>query len=108
MTMTRLLHHGSGGGAHVHTEPDAPDHLPVVGDGAGCLEILADRLRERPGIVAVEVDFKDNTLTVRYQPSQVTPDELNSLADEVGALFSQRVTACERRDRKSTRLNSSH
>ena len=96
--MTRLLHHGSGGGAHVHTEPDAPDHLPVVGDGAGCLEILADRLRERPGIVAVEVDFKDNTLTVRYQPSQVTPDELNSLADEVGALFSQRVTACERRE----------
>ena len=30
--------------------------------------------------------------------NQVTPDELNALADEVGAMFSQRVTACERRE----------
>ena len=97
--MPRLFHHhGSGGSTRAHAEPVLPDHLPVVGTDPGCLEILADRLRERPGIVAIEADFKDNTLTVRYLPSQVTPDELNSLADEVGALFSQRVTACERRE----------
>ncbi|TMQ67555.1 MAG: cadmium-translocating P-type ATPase, partial [Candidatus Eisenbacteria bacterium] len=36
-------------------------------------------------------------LTVRYQPSLVDPDHLNALADEVGALFAQRVTTCERR-----------
>ena len=97
--MPRLFHHhGTGGSTHAHAELTGPDHLPVVGTDPGCLEILADRLRERPGIVAIEADFKDNTLTVRYQPSQVTPDELNALADEVGALFSQRVTACERRE----------
>ena len=97
--MPRLFHHhGSGGSTRERVEPLLPDHLPVVGTDPGCLEILADRLRERPGIVAIEADFKDNTLTVRYLPSQVTPDELNALADEVGALFSQRVTACERRE----------
>jgi Cd2+/Zn2+-exporting ATPase len=99
MTMTRTFHHhGSGGGAPLRAAPAGPDHLPVVGDDPGCLEILADRLRERPGIVAIEADFKDNTLTVRYLPALVTPDELNTLADEVGAMFSQRVTACERRE----------
>jgi Cd2+/Zn2+-exporting ATPase len=99
MTMTRAFHHhGSGGGAPLRAEPAGPDHLPMVGDDPGCLEILADRLRERPGIVAIEADFKDNTLTVRYLPALVTPDELNALADDVGALFSQRVTACERRE----------
>jgi Cd2+/Zn2+-exporting ATPase len=67
-------------------------------DGEGCLEILADRLRERPGVVAIEADFKNSTLTVRYQPTRVSPDELNALADEVGALFSQRVTSCEQRE----------
>ena len=96
--MTRTLHFGSGGGAHAHPESARSDHLPVSGDDAGCLEILADRLRERPGIVAIEADFRDSTLTVRYLPSLVTPDELNALADEVGAMFSQRVTACERRE----------
>jgi Cd2+/Zn2+-exporting ATPase len=76
----------------------AAEHPPLPGDGAGCLEILADRLREEPGIIAIEADFRDGTLMVRYQPSRLTPDELNALADEIGALFSQRVTICERRD----------
>ena len=96
--MTRLFHHGSGGGAQAHAESASPDHLPVPGDGEGCLELLADRLRERPGIVAIEADFRDSTLTVRYQPTRVSPDELNALADEVGLLFAQRVTACEKRE----------
>ena len=39
-----------------------------------------------------------STLTVRYQPSRVAPEDLNVLADEVGALFAQRVTSCERRN----------
>jgi len=73
-------------------------HLPLVEDGEGCLEILVERLRDRPGIVAIEADFKDRTLTVRYQPSRVTPDELNALADDVGSMFAQRVTACEQRE----------
>jgi hypothetical protein len=70
----------------------------VAADGEGCLEILAHRLRERPGIVAIEADFSDHTLTVRYRPALVSPDELNALADDVGTLFSQRVTACEKRE----------
>src|SRR6059036_999641 len=78
-------------------EPDAPGHLPLLAEGESCLEILTDRLRSSPGIVAIEADFRDNTLTVRYQPAQVAPDDLNALADEVGALFAQRVTYCERR-----------
>jgi Cd2+/Zn2+-exporting ATPase len=105
MLSTRRFHHGGSGGgaAHAHghgataVEP-RPEHLPVADDGAGCLELLAHRLRERPGIVAVEVDFGDHTLTVRYRPTLVSPDELNALADEVGTLFSQRVTACEKRE----------
>ena len=96
--MSRLHHHGSNGGAHVHDAPAPSAHLPLPVDGEGCLEILADRLRERPGIVAIEADFKDSTLTVRYQPTRVSPEELNALADVVGALFSQRVTACEKRE----------
>jgi Zn2+/Cd2+-exporting ATPase len=35
---------------------------------------------------------------VRYRPSQVDPDRLNALADEVGALFARRVTYCQRRE----------
>ena len=75
----------------------ATEHLPVVENGGGCLQILADRLRARPGVLAIEADFRASTLSVRYEPSQVTPDELNALADEVGSVFAQRVTVCERR-----------
>ena len=95
----RRWHHGaSGGGQAAAAVEPRPEHLPVPEDGAGCLEILAHRLRDRPGIVAIEADFGDHTLTVRYRPALVTPDELNALADEVGTLFSQRVTACEKRE----------
>jgi len=72
-------------------------HLPMVPGGEGCLEILSDRLRMSPGVVAIEADFASGQLTVRYEPSQVTTDELNALADEVGVLFAQRVTSCEKR-----------
>jgi len=78
--------------------PSGPAHLPIVGPGEGCLEILSDRLRSSPGVVAIEANFRDSTLTVRYQPTEVTLDELNALADEVGAMFAQRVTTCERRE----------
>src|SRR5512134_283038 len=78
-------------------ETGDPGHPPLVADGESCLEILSDRLRSSPGIVAIEADFRDNTLTVRYQPAMVAPDDLNALADEVGAVFAQRVTHCERR-----------
>jgi Cd2+/Zn2+-exporting ATPase len=99
MHPTRRWHQGGSGGGHsaAAAEPRA-EHLPVVANGAGCLEILAHRLRERPGIVAIEADFGDHTLTVRYRPALVTPDELNALADDVGTLFFQRVTSCEKRD----------
>ena len=72
-------------------------HLPLAGQGEGCLEILTDRLRSSPGVVAIEANFVNSTLTVRYQPTLVAPDQLNRLAEEVGALFAQRVTFCERR-----------
>jgi hypothetical protein len=44
--------------------------------GAPKLEILSDRLRHSPGVVAIEADFRESTLTVRYQPSLVEPDQL--------------------------------
>src|SRR5689334_14247849 len=72
-------------------------HLPVVADGEGCLEILLERLRTSPGVLAIEARFGDSTLAVRYDPVQVAPETLNELADEIGALFAQRVTYCERR-----------
>ena len=78
------------------TDPAAA-HLPVVADGEGCLEILLERLRVSPGVLAIEACFTDSTLSVRYDPVQVSPDTLNELADEIGALFAQRVTYCERR-----------
>ena len=78
-------------------DPEGAAHLPLVADGESCPEILTDRLRSSPGIVAIEADFRDSTLSVRYQPTLVAPDDLNALADEVGALFAQRVTYCERR-----------
>jgi Cd2+/Zn2+-exporting ATPase len=96
--VTRRFHHGSSGGAEAQAVPPPAEHLPFEPDGEGCLELLADRLRERPGIVAIEADFKDGTLTVRYQPSRITPDDLNALADDVGAMFAQRVTACDKRE----------
>jgi Cd2+/Zn2+-exporting ATPase len=75
---------------------DESEHLPLFPEGEGCLEILSDRLRASPGVVALEADFRERTLLVRYQPALVAPEELNALADEVGALFAQRVAACER------------
>jgi Cd2+/Zn2+-exporting ATPase len=86
-------------------DPDPPahtGHLPLVAEGEGCLEILTERLCERPGIVAIEADFRDSTLTVRYQPTLVAPDDLNALAEEVGAMFAQRVTYCEKRESLGT------
>src|SRR5439155_22760138 len=77
--------------------PEIGQHLPVP-EGEGCLEILSDRLRMSPGIVAIEADFRAGSLTVRYQPAHVSPEQLNEVADDVGALFSQRVTHCERRE----------
>ncbi len=77
--------------------PVPAPHLPVP-EGEGCLEILSDRLRMSPGIVAIEADFGESTLTVRYQPSQVSTEQLNEIADDVGTLFAQRVTQCERRE----------
>jgi Cd2+/Zn2+-exporting ATPase len=76
----------------------ANGHLPLPGDGEGCIEILADRLREWPGVIAIEADFRASTLSVRYRPALVTPDQLNAFADDVGLVFSQRVTSCEKRD----------
>ncbi|MBI1798148.1 MAG: cadmium-translocating P-type ATPase [Candidatus Eisenbacteria bacterium] len=77
--------------------PASDRHLPFPDGGEGCLEILAERLRSSPGVVGIEVDFGSATLIVRYQPTRMEPDRLNALADEVAALFAQRVTACERR-----------
>jgi hypothetical protein len=84
---------------HAKREMDtaAPNAAPSP-DGEGCIELLADRLREWPGIIAIEADFRASTLSVRYEPGAVTPDQLNTFADDVGALFAQRVTSCERRD----------
>jgi Cd2+/Zn2+-exporting ATPase len=73
----------------------AAEHLPA--DGEGCLTVLSDRLRESPGVVGIEADFRDSTLTVRYEPGVIEPDALNVLADEVGTLFARRVTVCEQR-----------
>ncbi len=80
------------------TSLETPDHPPRVPEGEGCLEILSDRLRNSPGIVAIEANFHDCTLAVRYQPTQVVPEQLNALADEIGAMFAQRVTYCEQRE----------
>ena len=80
-------------------EPAADSaHPPLVGQGEGCLEILTERLRSSPGVVGIEADFRNGTLSVRYQPATIALDELNALADEVGAMFAQRVTYCERRE----------
>lgn len=73
-------------------------HLPIGPDSEGCIELLAERLREWPGVLAIEANFHQGTLTVRYEPLTVSPDQLNAFADQVGQLFAQRVTACEKRE----------
>ena len=90
---------------HHHHKPAAdtatterPAHLPMPENGDGCIEILADRLREWPGVLAIEANFRSSTLTVRYQPSLVSPEQLNTFADDVGGVFAQRVTSCESRE----------
>ncbi|MGH7740456.1 MAG: heavy metal translocating P-type ATPase [Candidatus Eiseniibacteriota bacterium] len=72
-------------------------HPPFPRDGEGCLEILAERLRVTPGILAVEVDFDAAMVSVRYEPTRIDPPQLTEFADEIAALFAQRVTACEQR-----------
>jgi Cd2+/Zn2+-exporting ATPase len=74
----------------------ASGHLPIA-EGDGCLEILTARLQSSPGIVAIEADFNAGAVTVRYQQALVDPEQLNAVADEVAAVFAQRVTRCERR-----------
>ncbi|HTM58534.1 MAG TPA: heavy metal translocating P-type ATPase [Candidatus Udaeobacter sp.] len=78
--------HAAGGG-----------HLPFPPGSEGCLEILAERLRVTPGVVGVDVDFRNAMVTVRYESARIDPDHLNAFADEIAALFAQRVTGCERR-----------
>ena len=96
----------SGHEASAAPHPEAPEsasgaaatlHPSFPPGGEGCLEILADRLRVTPGVVGVEVDFDGAMVTVRYQPTRIDPDHLNEFADEIAALFAQRVTQCERR-----------
>ncbi len=84
--------------SHAHTHAPRVGHLPLPADGEGCIELLADRLREWPGVIAIEANFTNSTLSVRYQPTLVTPDQLNAFADDIGAVFAQRVTSCEKRD----------
>ncbi len=82
-----------------HLDPGAAtSSQPAAGVDEGCLEILSDRLRNSSGVVAIEADFRGQTLTVRYDPTLIAPDQLSRLADEVGGLFKQRVTTCERRE----------
>src|SRR6266508_1776738 len=38
--------------------PDPGGHLPLVAEGEGCLEILSERLRSSPGVVAIEANFR--------------------------------------------------
>jgi Cd2+/Zn2+-exporting ATPase len=76
----------------------AQEHLPGVPGDPGCLVMLSERLRRSPGVVAIEADFNDSTLIVRYRPALVDLDHLNGLADEVAAMFAQRVTYCRRRE----------
>src|SRR2546426_7277951 len=76
---------------------ESTTHLPVVADGEGCLEILLERLRTSPGVLAIEARFVDGTRAVRYDPVQVSREVWNELAEEIGALFAQRVTYWERR-----------
>src|SRR6185503_2802058 len=83
---------------HSAAAPIATDHLPIAGADPGCLVILSERLHRSPGVVAIEADFRDQTLTVRYRPSLIDLDQLNALADEVAGVFAQRVTYCGRRD----------
>ena len=73
------------------------DHLPHLPDGEGCLEILAERLRVMPGIVAIEVDFAAAMVSVRYEPARIDPRQLTEFADEIATLFAHRVAACEQR-----------
>jgi len=82
---------------HQAASSAAAEHLPGVAGDPGCLVMLSDRLRKSPGVVAIEADFKDSTVTVRYRPALVDLDHLNGLADEVAAMFAQRVTSCARR-----------
>ena len=95
-----MSHHGTHGsdahGAPSHTI--TPEHLPLGPDREGCIEILADRLRQWPGVLAIEANFQASTLTVRYEPLSVTPDQLNTFADDVGAVFAERVGVCEKRE----------
>jgi len=72
-------------------------HLPFPRDGEGCLEILAERLRVTPGILAVEVDFGASMVSVRYEPARIDPRQLTEFADEIATLFAHRVTTCEQR-----------
>jgi Cd2+/Zn2+-exporting ATPase len=72
-------------------------HLPFPPDGEGCLEILAERLRVTPGIIAIDVDFSAAMVSVRYEPARIDPNQLTEFADEIAALFAHRVTTCEQR-----------
>ena len=72
---------------HVSAARASAEHLPNAANDPGCLVVLSERLRESPGVISIEADFRASTLTVRYRPSLVELDGLNTLADEVAALF---------------------
>jgi Cd2+/Zn2+-exporting ATPase len=78
-------------------EAGAPGHPDFPAGSDGCLEILAERLRTTPGLTGIDVDFAEAMVTVSYQPTRIEPQQLNQLVDEITALFSNRVTACEKR-----------
>ena len=55
---------------------------------AGCASNVEKTVKKLSGVVDASVNFASNTLTISYEDDKLTPGEI--------------------RDRKSTRLNSSH
>ena len=78
--------------------PESAGHPPVIADGEGCLEILADRLRASPGVLAIEADFQSSTLTVRYQPELVQPEQRSRRVVDAATPVACRPPCCPAAD----------
>ena len=64
------------------------------GDFPGCADVLYDALASHRGIVAIEMNREARTLTLRYDPTQVSLPAVEALTQRLGLIVDRQFDSC--------------
>jgi Cd2+/Zn2+-exporting ATPase len=62
-----------------------------------CLELIDEAVAQEEGVINVEVDTKQETVTLDYDPNQFTEDDFNRIAQQFGPTLHKRWQTCTMR-----------